>query len=87
MAGIWSGTVNRVRADVHTPNRVPFHIEDDAQVAFDADRMDGYTVLSRKSVDLMRSQTGVKGVLFKDGKGLLGCRFLLWVKATQGPAK
>ena len=87
LRGRASGTVDSVRANVHAPNGVSFQIENGAQVALDADRIDGDTKFSRQPVNLMRSQSGVEGILFEDSKSFSGGGFLTAIEAAQSSAK
>jgi hypothetical protein len=66
-----------VCADVHAPEGVAFHVEDRAQIAFDADGVNGDTELSGESVDFVWTQARVEGILLKDFPSAPSSLFLM----------
>lgn len=66
---IWLRPIDRVRADVHTPNYISLNIKGSSKVAFNDSAIDRLPVSRRESVDLVRTQSWIKRILLEYPKG------------------
>ena len=65
-----------MRADVYCYNCIPLNVEHDSEIGLDFGGVNDATIASRKLLDLVRAQAGIKWVLFENKKRL-ACAMLL----------